>query len=121
MSDFIFNNYIWFSWSVISVSFIALILGMLFTVKEGKIIQSVKALLVFLALVALGMSDNIKHLNLIGVAHALIAIVITFFAIKHFRTQVAYLLWVPCLLIVIVVVFNLLNSCIGLELLGRWK
>jgi NAD/NADP transhydrogenase beta subunit len=94
---------------------------MLFTVKEGKIIQSVKAVLVFLALVALGMSDNIKHLNLIGVAHALIAMIMTFFAIEHFRTKVAYLLWVPCLLIAIVVVFNLFNSGIGLELLGRWK
>jgi NAD/NADP transhydrogenase beta subunit len=121
MSDFIFNNYIWFSWSIISVSFAALILGMLFTVKERKIQQTVKAVLVFLALMALGMSDNIKHLNLIGFAHALIAIVITFFAIKHFRTQVAHLLWVPCLLIAIVVIFNLLNSGIGLELLGRWE
>jgi uncharacterized membrane protein YadS len=121
MSEFIFNNYIWFSWSVISVSFVALIPGMLYTVKEEKIRQTLKAVLVFIALTALGMSDNIKHLNLIGFAHFLIAVAITFFATKYFRTRVARLLWVPCLLILIVVIFNLLHSGIGLELFGRWK
>ncbi len=121
MSDFIYNNFIWFSVSAISVSLIALIVGMLFTVKEEKTKQIAKAILVFLALVALGMSDNIKHLNFVGFAHALIAFVITFFATKHFRTQVAYLLWVPCLLIAILLIFNLLNTGIGLELFGRWN
>lgn len=121
MSEFIFNNYIWFSWSMISVSFVALIAGMLYTVKERKIKQTVKAILVFIALTALGMSENLKHLDLIGFAHFLIAVTITFFATKYFRTRVAHLLWVPCLLIIIVVIFNLFHSGIGLELLGRWK
>jgi len=106
---------------MISVSFVALIAGMLYTVKERKIKQTVKAILVFIALTALGMSENLKHLDLIGFAHFLIAVTITFFATKYFRTRVAHLLWVPCLLIIIVVIFNLFHSGIGLELLGRWK
>jgi len=120
MSAIVFDHFIWVSWISISVSFTTLILGMLWKIKTPHVLSMARLSCMFIAIVALGMSSDIKHLNYIGICHALIATAIAVFATRHLKTKFAYLLFVPCSLIAIVIVFNLLHKNIGLELLGRW-
>jgi hypothetical protein len=120
MSEFVFNNYIWFSCSVISVSFITLVLGIAFTNNESRLKKSVKSGLVFISLIVLGMSSDIKNINYIGILHSVIAFTIAFYAVKSFGNKVAYCFWVPCLLMLVVIIFNYFNNGVGLELFGRW-
>ncbi|MEX0914309.1 MAG: hypothetical protein WDZ60_00305, partial [Wenzhouxiangellaceae bacterium] len=62
MNDFIFEHYVGVAQLTI-VTVLPLMLGaVLMTRKTGKLQAAAVALVVYLAIVALGMSDNIKHL-----------------------------------------------------------
>jgi hypothetical protein len=78
-------------------------------------------LVAYIAVVALGMSSDIKHLSPIGIAHALIAFAIAVLAARRLSVRAGWLLLVPCLLMLVVVLFNLANDDVGLELMGRWN
>ncbi|MEX2498957.1 MAG: hypothetical protein WD397_08810 [Wenzhouxiangellaceae bacterium] len=120
MNDFIFEHYVGVAQLTI-VTVLPLMLGaVLMTRKTGKLQAAAVALVVYLAIVALGMSDNIKHLSLIGVSHGLIAFAIAALAARHLNVRAGWLLFVPCFFIVVVVLFNLVNEDMGLELMGRW-
>ena len=121
MSEFIYEHYIGVA-QITMVGALLLMLGaVLITKKTGKLRAASVALVVYVAIVALGMSDNIKHLSLIGIAHALIACAIALLAVRHLRVRAGWLLLIPCFFIVIVVFFNAANESVGLELMGRWN
>jgi len=42
-------------------------------------------------------------------------------AARQLKVRAAWLLLVPCLFILVVVLFNLANEDVGLELMGRWN
>lgn len=120
MSDFTFEHYVGVAQITIAGVLPLMLVAVLVTRKTGKIHAAAVALLAYIAIVALGMSDNIKHLSLIGIAHALIAFAIAALAARHLDVRAGWLLIVPCFFIVVVVLFNVVNEDIGLELMGRW-
>jgi hypothetical protein len=75
----------------------------------------------YIAVVALGMSSDIKHPSPVGIAHALIAFAIAALVVRRLRVRAGWLLLVSCFFILVVVVFNLANDDFGLELMGRWN
>ncbi|WP_042144604.1 MULTISPECIES: hypothetical protein [unclassified Pseudoalteromonas] len=121
MSEIIFDNYIWFSWSIIITSLFVLVIAVYLQSENNKLAESGKAFCIFCALVALGMSGDIKHLNINGVFHLLIAFSIAWFSVRKYKSQISYLFYAPCVLILIVIAFNFSHLNIGLELLGRWS
>lgn len=121
MTDFIFEHYAGVAQFTIASTLPLMVGWVLITRKTGRLPGAAVALLAYLAIVALGMSDNIKHLSLIGIAHALIAFAIAGLAARHLAVRAGWLLVVPCLFIIVVVFFNLGNEGIGLELMGRWN
>jgi len=121
MNNFIFEHYVSVAQITIASVLPLMLVAVLATRKTGKLKAAALALIAYLAIVALGMSGNIKHLNLIGVAHALIAFAIAGLAARHLDVRAGWLLFVPCFFIVVVVLFNIVNDDIGLELLGRWN
>ena len=121
MSDFIFEHYVGAAQITIAGVLPLMVLAVLVTRKTAKLQAAAVALLAYLAIVALGMSGNIKHLGLIGVGHALIAFAIALLAARHLDVRAGWLLLVPCFFIVVVVLFNIANEDIGLELTGRWN
>lgn len=120
VNDFIFEHYASVAQLTIAVVLPLMLGAVLFTRKTGRLKAVAVALLAYLAIVALGMSGNIKHLSLIGVAHGLIAFAIGALAVKYLRVKAGWMLFVPCFFIVIVIIFNISNQGIGLELMGRW-
>lgn len=121
MNDFIFEHYVAVAQITIACTLPLMLVAVLVTSKTGKIQSAGVALLAYLAIVALGMSGNIKHLSLIGVGHALIAFAIAALAARHLGVRAARLLLVPCFFILVVVLFNAANEGVGLELMGRWN
>lgn len=121
MGDFIFEHYVSVAQLTIAGVLPLMLLAVLVTTKTGKLQAAAVALLAYLAIVALGMSGNIKHLSLIGVGHALIAFAIAFLAARQLEASAGWLLLVPCFFIAVVVLFNVANDGIGLELMGRWN
>lgn len=95
--------------------------GLAFSPIEAKVKKVALAFFAFVALVGLGMSRDISHLNLVGILHALTAICIAAICYKYVRNIYSSFLFVPCALIVFVVGFNLLNDDVGLTLMGRWN
>ncbi|MBS3747792.1 MAG: hypothetical protein KGY53_10280 [Wenzhouxiangellaceae bacterium] len=121
MNDFIFEHYVAVA-QIMIAGVLPLMLGaVLVTRKTGKLQGAALALVAYLAIVALGMSGNIKHLSLIGMAHALIAFAIAGLSARHLGVRAGWLLAVPCFFILVVVLFNIANQDIGLELMGRWN
>ena len=121
MSDFVFEHYFQFSLVTTCVAFFVMAVGLLFTVSEQKILKTSKAVATFLVLVALGMSANIKHVDLIGVSYAALSLVLAYLVIRRLENHFAYLLFIPCVLTIIVIMFNLVHSDRGLEYFGRWS
>lgn len=121
MSDFIFNHYVMVAQLTIATALPLMLVAVLVTRKTDRLRAAALALIAYIAIVALGMSNDIKHLTLIGIAHALIALAIAVMVARHLRTRAGWLLLTPCLFIIIVVGFNLSNDGIGLELMGRWN
>jgi len=120
MNDFIFEHYVSVAPLTIAIALPLMLGAVLFTRKTGRLKAVAVALVAYLAIVALGMSDSIKHLSLIGVAHGLIAFAIAALAARHLDVRAGWLLFVPCFFIAIVVIFNIANQGMGLELMGRW-
>ncbi len=120
MNNFIFEHYVGVAQITIACALPLMLVAVLVTKKVGRLEAVAVALLVYLAIVALGMSGNIKHLSLIGVVHALIAFTIAGLAARHLGVRAGRLLFVPCFFIAVTVVFNLANEDMGLELMGRW-
>lgn len=121
MNDFVFEHYVSVAQLTIALVLPLMLGAVLVTRKTGRLRAAAVALIAYLAIVALGMSGNIKHLSLIGVAHGLIAFAIAALAARHLEVRAGSLLFVPCFFIVVVVVFNLANEGMGLELMGRWN
>ena len=120
MSDFLFEHYVSVAQISIAATLPVMLVAVLVARKTARLRSAALAFIAYLAVVALGMSGDIKHLSLIGVAHALIAFAIAGIAARHLAVRAGYLLYVPCLFITVVVLFNLANQDIGLELMGRW-
>ena len=124
MNDFVFEHYVSVAQLTIALVLPLMLGAVLVTRKTGRLRAAAVALIAYLAIVALGMSGNIKHLSLIGVAHGLIAFAIAALAARHLEVRevrAGSLLFGPCFFIVVVVVFNLANEGMGLELMGRWN
>jgi len=120
MNDFIFEHYVSVAQLTIPGVLPIMLVAVLVTRKTGKLQAAGLALIAYLAIVALGMSGNIKHLNLIGVAHALIAFAIAGLAARRLEVRAGWLLFVPCFFIAMALLFNIANEGFGLELMGRW-
>lgn len=121
MNGFIFENHVWISQYAIAISLPVMLGGVLIQTSDGRFRAALVALVAYLAIVTLGMSDDIKNLSLIGVAHALIAFAIAGFAVRHLKVRSSCLIFAPCFFIGMVVLFNLANEGMGLELMGRWN
>ncbi|MBL37623.1 MAG: hypothetical protein CMP07_04365 [Xanthomonadales bacterium] len=121
MSDFIFEHYVGVAQITIAGVLPLMLVAVLLTRKSGKLQAAAVALLAYIAIVALGMSGNVKHLGLIGVGHALIAFAIALLAARHLDVRAGWLLLAPCFFIAVVVLFNVANEDMGLELMGRWN
>jgi hypothetical protein len=120
MKDWIFESYFYVSSVTILAALLVLVLGMLFWPAGNRWKDTGLAVLIYIAIVALGMSGNIKHISPIGMVHALIAFMIAWLAIRHYGNRVSYIFLIPCFLMVVVIVFNLSSEGRGLELMGRW-
>jgi len=120
MSDLLFKHYVSVANAVVLGGLALLIVGMLVFPAKRRVIDCLSSMVIYVAVVALGMSADIKHLNLIGYAHAATAFAIVILAIRSYRTRASWLLAVPCLLILVVLVFNMAHEQRGLELMGRW-
>jgi len=120
MKDLIFDYYFQVSSSSILSGLVLICIGMLIWPVGSRWKDSLFAVLIYIAIVALGMSGNIKHLSLIGIVHAITAFCIAWLAIRYFANRVSYLLLVPCFFILVVILFNVSSEGRGLELMGRW-
>lgn len=120
MREFIFQHYVLFAQLAISLSLLLVLIGVGFNAKKDKIKRVTITFLSYLGIVSLGMSSDIKHLSYIGIAHGLIALTLAYSSVRYLALKSAYLLYVPCLFILLVVLFNLFNQNSGLELMGRW-
>lgn len=120
MKDFIFDYYFQVSSSLILSGLVLIGLGMLIWPAGSRWKDSLFAVLIYIAIVALGMSGNIKHLSPVGVIHAITAFCIAWFGIRYYGNRVPYLLLVPCFFIFVVILFNISSEGRGLELMGRW-
>jgi len=120
MNDFIFEHYVSVAQLTIASVLPMMLVAVLVTRKSGKLQAAGLALIAYLAIVALGMSGNIKHLSLIGFAHALIAFAIAGLAARPLHLRAGWLLFAPCFFIAVALVFNIANEDMGLELMGRW-
>jgi len=121
ISDLIFEHYASVAQLAIAIALPLMLVAILVTRKTGKLRAAALALIAYVAVVALGMSSEIKHLSLIGFAHALIAFAIAVCAARHLNVRAAWVLLVPCFFIAVVVLFNIANQNMGLELMGRWN
>lgn len=121
MSEFLFEHYVIASQIAIAGVLPVMLVAIAITRKTARLQAAAVAFIAYLAIVALGMSSDIKHLTLIGVVHALIAFAIAAFAARYLKVGAGWLLMVPCFFILVVVLFNLANEDIGLELMGRWN
>ena len=121
MSDFVFDHYVGVAQITIACVLPLTLVAVVLTRKTGKLQATALALVAYLAIVALGMSSDIRHLSPIGIAHALIAFAIAVLVARQLKVHAGWLLLVPCLFILVVVLFNLANEDIGLELMGRWN
>ena len=117
----VFDYYMYVALPILAVSLLTMCLGLAFSPIEAKVKKVALAFFAFVALVGLGMSRDISHLNLVGILHALTAISIATICYKYFRSIYSTFQFVPCALIVFVVCFNLLNDDVGLTLMGRWN
>jgi len=120
MKNLIFEYYFPISSSFILGGLVFVGLGMLIWPASNRFKDSLFSIGIYLSLVALGMSEDIKHLSFIGLIHAATAIIIAALAIKHYQNRVSYILLVPCLFMGIVIIFNIFSEGRGLELMGRW-
>jgi len=121
MSEFIFEHYVGVAQITIVGVLPLMLCAILLTRTAGRLKAAAIALLAYLAIIALGMSGDIKHLSPIGLAHALIAFFIASMAARYLEVRAARLLWVPCVFIAVVILFNIANEGFGLELMGRWN
>ena len=121
MNELLFNHYVSVAAVAVPGGLALLIVWMLVSPAKRRVIDCLSSIVIYLALVALGMSEDIKHLNAIGVAHAATAFGIAILAIRSYRNRASWLLAIPCLLILVVLVFNAANEGRGLELMGRWN
>ena len=120
ISDVTFEYYFTFSVVTSGFAFVLMVVGLLIHQKQQKLKTTLAMILAFMAIVALGMSNDIKHVNFIGCIHAIIAFCIAIRFATSSKSVFAKLLYVPCGLIVIVLLFNILHVGRGLELFGRW-
>jgi len=121
MNDLLFEHYVSIAGFVVPGGLALLILGMLIYPAERRVIGCLSSMAIYVAVVALGMSEDIKHLSLIGFAHAATAFVMVILAVRLYKNRASWLLAIPCLLILVVLVFNIANEQRGLELMGRWR
>ncbi len=121
MSSFIFEHYVSVAPVMIAGTLPLMLAAVLITRKTGRLRAAALALVVYIAIVALGMSGDIKHLTPIGLAHALIAFSIAVLVARSLRVRAGWLFMVPCFFILVVVLFNIANEGMGLELMGRWN
>jgi len=120
MNDLFFEHYVSVASLVVSGGLALLIVGMLAFPAKRRVTDCFSSMAIYVAIVALGMSEDIKHLSLIGYIHAATAFVIVILAIRSYKNRASWLLAIPCLLILVVLVFNMANGQRGLELMGRW-
>ncbi len=120
MKNLIFEYYFQVSSSVILGGLALIGLGMLIWPVGNRWKDSFFAVLIYIAIVALGMSGNIKHLSPIGFIHAATAFCIAWLAIRYYKNRISYLFLVPCFFIGVVILFNISSEERGLELMGRW-
>jgi len=120
MNDLLFEHYISIASIVVPGGLALLIVGMLAVSAKRRVIDCLSSMAIYVAIVALGMSEDIKHLSVIGYVHAATAFVIVILAIRQYKTRASWPLVIPCLLILVVLVFNMANEQRGLELMGRW-
>jgi len=121
MNDLLFEHYVSIANVVVPGGLALLIVGMLVFPAKRRVIDCLSSVGIYAAVVALGMSEDIKHVSLIGFAHAATAFAIVILAIRSYKTRASWLLAIPCLLILIVLIFNIANEQRGLELMGRWN
>lgn len=121
MSGFIFEHYVPVAQITIAGALPLMLVALLITRKTGRLGAAAVALVAYIAVVALGMSSDIKHLSPIGIAHALIAFAIASLTARQLKVRAGWFLLVPCIFILVVVLFNLANEGVGLELMGRWN
>lgn len=121
MNAFIFDYYPWVALIVLPTTFCLLAIGLLITEKHLKLQQTIKTSCVYFSIIALGMSTNIKYLDLLGIIYTLFALSLAWIWIRKHNNKVLYLLAIPCTFLLCVVLFNLSNTASGLELFGRWQ
>lgn len=120
MNDLLFEHYVPIAITVVPAGLVLLTVGMLVFPAKRRVIDCLSSMLIYMVVVALGMSANIKFLSVIGYAHAATAFFIVILAIRSYKNRASWLLIIPCLLIFIVLIFNTVNEQRGLELMGRW-
>lgn len=120
MNDLVFEHYVPIARVALVTGLLFLIVGMLVYPAKRRVIDCLSSSVLYVIVVALGMSANIKHLSVIGIAHAATAIGIVIIAIYTYKNRASWLLAIPIFLILVVLVFNLVNDQRGLELMGRW-
>jgi len=120
MNDLLFEHYVPVAFAVVPGGLALLIAGMLVFPAKRRVIDGLTSTAIYVAVVALGMSEDIKHPSIIGYAHAATAFAIVALAIRSYKNRASWLLAIPCLLILIVLAFNTANEQRGLELMGRW-
>jgi len=120
MNDLLFEHYAPVASVVVPGGLVLLIVGMLVFPAKRRVIDCLSSMIIYLAVVALGMPANIKFLSVIGFVHAATAFGIVILAIRSYKNRASWLLAIPCLLILVVLVFNMVNEQRGLELMGRW-
>ena len=121
MNDLLFEHYVSVANAVVPGGLALLIAGMLLFPAKRRVIDCLSSMVIYVAVVALGMSKDIKHLDVIGYAHAATAFAIVILAIRSYKNRASWLLAIPCLLILVVLIFNIVNEQRGLELMGRWN
>jgi len=120
MNDLLFKHYVSIASIVVPGGLALLVTGMLVFPAKRRVIDCLSSMAIYVAIVALGMSEDIKHPSLIGYIHAATAFAIVILAIRSYKNRASWLLATPCLLILVVLAFNMVNEQRGLELMGRW-
>lgn len=120
MKNLIFEYYFQISSPIILGGLVLIGLGMLIWPANSRWKDSCLAVLIYIAIVALGMSGNIKHLSPVGFVHATTAFCIAWLAIRYYKNRISYLFIIPCFFIAVVIMFNISSEDRGLELMGRW-
>ena len=120
MAITLYEYYVSTAQLLMATTLLAVVIGYPMLLREQKLPGTLKGVVVWSAVTALGMSSDIKHLSFIGLMHAAVAWGIIAWHIQQSPIMLARVLLVPGVLIVVVLLFNVYHTDVGLELFGRW-